>query len=130
MLKDSRLYSIVFNKCPRCHEGDFFVTPTAFSRRFDEMHTHCPHCHETLIPEPGFYWGSMFVSYAFYTAFAIITFFVFVQWLHVDLDYYLIGLLPALLLLTPYFFRMARRAWLTIFVAYKPDKERLPIENH
>nr|WP_293839406.1 DUF983 domain-containing protein [uncultured Arsenicibacter sp.] len=120
MLKDSPLYSVLYNKCPRCHEGDFFVKSSAFTRKFDEMHTHCPHCHLSLIPEPGFYWGSMFVSYAFYTAFTVIAFLVSVVWLNVDVDYFLIGLVPALIVLTPYFFRLARRTWLTFFVSYKP----------
>ncbi|GAB3253002.1 DUF983 domain-containing protein [Larkinella harenae] len=124
MLKDNRLYSIVFNKCPRCHQGDFFVTKSAYSRRFDEMHEKCPHCGEVLIPEPGFYWGSMFVSYAFYTLYTLLTFFVFVQWLKIDLNHYLIGLTPTLILLTPYFFRLARRSWLTFFTAYDPHKNR------
>jgi hypothetical protein len=71
------------------------------------------------MPEPGFYWASMFVSYALFTIWILATFFVVVVWLNVDLNYYLIGLVPSLFLLTPFFFRMARRTWLTIFV--KPD---------
>lgn len=118
-MNHSRLYAILFNKCPRCHEGDFFVTKSAFSRDFDKMHDHCEHCHENLIPEPGFYWGAMFVSYAFYTAYTLITFWLLVQGLGLYLDYYLIGLIPTLLLLTPYFFRLARRTWLAIFIAPK-----------
>ncbi|GAB3907817.1 DUF983 domain-containing protein [Larkinella knui] len=125
MLKDNRLYSVVFNKCPRCHQGDFFITSSAYSRRFDEMHETCSHCGEVLEPEPGFYWGSMFVSYAFYTIYTLATFLVFVTWLKIDLDYYLMGLVPTLVALTPYFFRLARRSWLTFFIAYDPQKNRL-----
>ncbi|WP_040006458.1 DUF983 domain-containing protein [Fibrisoma limi] len=127
MSTNSRLYSIVFNKCPRCHQGDFFVTNTAFSRHFDEMHDHCPQCGLNFTPEPGFYWASMFVSYAFFTIWTLATFFVAVLWLNIELEYYLIGLLPTLVLLTPYFFRMARRTWLTIFV--KPDRHRISLPN-
>jgi uncharacterized protein (DUF983 family) len=116
----SRTYSVLFNKCPRCQEGNFFVTNSAFSRHFDKMHEHCPHCGENFMPEPGFYWASMFVSYAFYTIYILLTFFVFISWLNLDLDYYLAGLIPTLVLLTPYFFRMARRTWLSIFIAPKP----------
>ena len=83
------------------------------------MHEYCPHCGENFMPEPGFYWASMFVSYAFYTIYSLFTFFIFVQWLQIDLDYYLIGLIPTLILLTPYFFRVARRTWLTLFIAPK-----------
>ena len=119
MTSGSRLYSILFNKCPRCHQGDFFVTKSAFSRNFDQMHPHCPHCNENFMPEPGFYWASMFVSYAFYTIWTLLTFFIAVIWMGVDVNDYLIGLVPTLIILMPYFFRMARRTWLTIFV--KPD---------
>lgn len=129
MLTDSRFYSILFNKCPRCQQGDFFVTQSAFSRHFDQMHDHCPKCRENFVPEPGFYWGSMFVSYAFYTAFILITFFVFVQGFRIDLDYYLAGLLPSLVLLTPYFFRMARRTWLTIFISPNPRKVKPTLDG-
>lgn len=120
MFSESRLYSIPVNKCPRCHQGDFFVTSSAFSRHFDKMHERCPHCNENFMPEPGFYWASMFVSYAFFTIWILLTFFITVTWLDVDLDYYLMGLVPSLFILTPYFFRMARRTWLTIFVAPDP----------
>lgn len=119
MTTRSRLYSILNNKCPRCQQGDFFVTSSAFSRNFDKMHPRCPHCNLNYTPEPGFYWASMFVSYAFYTLYILATFFVVVVWLKVDLNYYLVGLVPTLVLLTPFFFRMARRTWLNIFV--KPD---------
>ncbi|GAB2569066.1 DUF983 domain-containing protein [Spirosoma areae] len=122
MKTDSRLYSILFNKCPRCYQGDFFVTNSAFSKRFDQMHPRCPHCAENFMPEPGFYWASMFVSYAFYTLYTLLTFGVMV-WLNIDLDYYLIGLIPTLILLTPYFFRVARRTWLAIFI--KPDRAKI-----
>ncbi|WP_375446819.1 DUF983 domain-containing protein [uncultured Fibrella sp.] len=122
MPTSNRLYSIVFNKCPRCHEGDFFKTKSAFSRHFDQMHDHCPHCNLNYMPEPGFYWASMFVSYAYSSLWTLATFFIVVIGLNVDLDYYLIGLVPTLLLLTPLFFRMARRTWLLIFV--KPEVKK------
>jgi len=122
MSTNSRLYSIAFNKCPQCHQGDFFVTNSAFSRHFDRMHDHCPNCGLNFMPEPGFYWASMFVSYAFFTVWILATFFLVVVGLEVDLDYYLMGLVPSLFLLTPYFFRMARRTWLSIFVSPRPQQ--------
>jgi hypothetical protein len=131
MFKNSRLYSVVFNKCPRCHEGDFFITKSAYQLRdFDKMHAHCPHCGENLEPEPGFYWGSMFVSYAFYTVYILLTFGIFMKWLGVGLEAYLIGLTPTLIALTPWFFRMARRTWLTIFISYDPQKSEMRAHKH
>jgi uncharacterized protein (DUF983 family) len=122
MSTGNKVNSILFNKCPRCLQGDFFVTKSAFSRGFDKMHDHCPHCNLNYMPEPGFYWASMFVSYALYTIYILITFFIVVSWLKVDLNYYLVGLVPTLILLTPYFFRLARRTWLNIFVSPDPSK--------
>lgn len=129
MSSDSRIYSILFNKCPRCHQGNFFVTSSAFSRHFDRMHDHCPHCHENFMPEPGFYWASMFVSYAFFTGWSLLTFSIVVIGLGVDVDYYLMGLIPSLIILTPYFFRVARRTWLTIFIKPDPHKSRVVIKR-
>jgi len=87
------------------------------------MHQHCPHCGENFMPEPGFYWASMFVSYAFFTIWTLLIFFSTVIWLKIDVDYFLMGLVPTLILLTPYFFRMARRTWLTIFIKPAPKSD-------
>lgn len=124
----SRFYPILSNKCPRCQQGDFFVHKSAFSRHFDQMHEHCPVCGLRYTPEPGFYWASMFVSYAFFTAWTLLTFFITVIWLQVDLDYYLIGLVPTLFILMPFFFRLARRCWLAMFVKPNPTFTRLSSE--
>ncbi|WP_027302669.1 DUF983 domain-containing protein [Rudanella lutea] len=126
MLKGTKLYSIVFNKCPRCQEGDMFTSATAFSREFDQMHTHCHACGQRFEPEPGFYFGSMYVSYALYVATIVSAFFLFVVFLDVDPVDLLWGLLPALVLLTPLFFRLARRTWINIFVGYDPAAKKEP----
>ena len=33
--------------------------------RFSAMNPVCPHCNASFVPEPGFYFGAMFISYAF-----------------------------------------------------------------
>lgn len=125
MLKGTKLYSILFNKCPRCQEGDFFVSNSAYDlKRFDKMHERCPHCDLRYEAEPGFFVGAMYVSYAFYVAYIISMFLLFIVILDIDLNYFLGGLLPSLVAMTPYFFRLARRTWINIFVSYKPDSTR------
>lgn len=117
MTKTNKLYSVFFNKCPRCGEGDFFVSKSAYNlRKFDRMNTHCPHCGANFVPEPGFYQGALYVSYSFYVAFTVIYFLIFVNFFEQYLDYFLPSLIPLLILLTPYFYRLARRAWLAIFI--------------
>lgn len=62
--KGTKLYSIVNRKCPHCHEGEFFVTrnPYDLSRTGDLLGS-CSVCHRKFEPEPGFYYGGMYVSY-------------------------------------------------------------------
>ncbi len=55
-------------RCPHCHEGRLF-THSAFNlAHFTDMPVHCEVCAVPLEPEPGFYWGAMFISYAFNVA--------------------------------------------------------------
>jgi len=122
MRKGTKLYSILFNKCPRCQEGDFFKRQNAFNlKTFDQMHKKCPVCGEDYEPEPGFYFGAMYVSYALYVAFTISVFVPFVLLLELDVVTFLYVLLPGIVLLTPLFFRLARRIWINFFVTYRPD---------
>ncbi|MCX6216775.1 DUF983 domain-containing protein [Spirosoma sp.] len=122
MLKGTKLYSILFNKCPRCQEGDFFVSKSAYKlKQFDKMHEECSHCQLRYNREPGFFTGAMYVSYAYYVAFIISSFVLFYAILDIDLDYYLVFLLPSLVLLTPFFFRLARRTWINFFEDYRPE---------
>src|ERR1700746_2569004 len=61
----TKLYSVLHNKCPYCHEGDFFTSKNPFDlKNFDKQHDNCPVCHNTYMPENGFYYGAMYVSYA------------------------------------------------------------------
>jgi uncharacterized protein (DUF983 family) len=120
-MKHNRIYSVLFNKCPRCGEGDFFITKSAYSLKFDKMNKACPHCGENLVPEPGFYQGALYMSYAFYVVFMLIYFFIFVNFFGEYLDYFLYSIIPVLILLTPLFYRMARRAWLAIFISPAPE---------
>ena len=123
MLKGTKLYSILFNKCPRCQEGDFFELNHVFSwKKFDKMHTSCPVCGERYTPEPGFYVGAMYISYALYVAFIVTNFVGFVLLLGVDPIRLLYFLVPALVALMPSLFRLARRIRINIFIKYEPQK--------
>jgi uncharacterized protein (DUF983 family) len=117
-----KLHSVFFNKCPRCNKGDFFISKNAYDlKNFDKMNKKCPHCGESLVPEPGFYQGALYMSYAFYVAFMVIYFLIFTHYFSEYLDYFLMSIIPVLIILTPYFYRLARRAWLAIFITPQPD---------
>ncbi|TNF41159.1 MAG: DUF983 domain-containing protein [Cytophagales bacterium] len=57
--------------CPRCREGKLFpVSPFSY-RKLTEVNMTCEVCGARLIPEPGFYDGAMYISYAFSVALVI-----------------------------------------------------------
>lgn len=60
--RHSKLRAIFRMKCPRCHQGDLYKT-SIFEGIYN-MHDHCPKCNQALEPEPGFYWGAMYIGYA------------------------------------------------------------------
>ncbi|RME97436.1 MAG: DUF983 domain-containing protein [Bacteroidetes bacterium] len=121
MLKKGQKAYAIFNlKCPRCHEADLFETGSlSFSRPFD-MKERCDFCGEDFFPEPGFYYGAMFVSYIF-TGFFCIFFVLFFHWV---LDWSTeasFALLIAVLGLSfVYIFRLARSLYLGMHVKYDP----------
>lgn len=83
------------------------------------MPAHCPHCQQNFQPEPGFYFGASYVSYAFIVAIIVITLIG---------GYGLLGLSPLTcfmfvvsinLLLAPLLFRLSRAVWAHFFISYK-----------
>jgi uncharacterized protein (DUF983 family) len=65
MVKRGFLTGLIQGKCPRCREGDIFAYPISRITKFNVMNDTCPHCGIKLEPEPGYYQGAMFVSYAY-----------------------------------------------------------------
>ena len=62
---------ITKGKCPRCREGEMFHHPPYNYMKFYEMRDKCPVCEQTFHPEPGFYFGAMYVSYSFSVAWVL-----------------------------------------------------------
>jgi len=54
--------SIFSKKCPRCRQTKLFVEPMMLSKPL-EMNDRCSVCGQNFMPEPGFYYGAMFISY-------------------------------------------------------------------
>ncbi len=62
---DSDTAAMLALRCPRCHEGRLFTSSTYNLTKFADMPEVCAVCGQATEPEPGFYFGAMFVSYAF-----------------------------------------------------------------
>ncbi len=108
-------------KCARCHEGDLYKVqnPYRLKRLFD-MYESCPVCGQKYEPEPGFWFGAMYVSYAlnvaiWVTLFVAIYTFVSLYWV-----YFLIVGAVVDLALVPVTFRLSRSIWMHFFIGYDP----------
>lgn len=63
--------ALVQCKCPRCRQGRMFSTGPYNMKRFTDMPEVCAHCGFKFEIEPGFFWGAMYISYAFSVAIAV-----------------------------------------------------------
>jgi len=114
-------------KCPRCREGDMFKVNNPYRlKSLMKMHPVCPVCGQELDIEPGFYYGSSYVSYALTLGFTGAT--LVAWWLTIGFSlndnrifYWLTINSILLLVLQPVFMRVARTLWLAFFVRYDKD---------
>lgn len=93
--------------------------------KFSEMNEKCSCCGQTFEPEPGYYYGAMFVSYGFSTA-IFIAVWIALSFLveEVTLTMMIVVLLVAVVGLLPINFRLSRSIWIHFFIRYKgPCKE-------
>ncbi|MGB0521993.1 MAG: DUF983 domain-containing protein [Flammeovirgaceae bacterium] len=65
---------ILQKKCPNCGKGDLFKYSLSKVWKFTQMYDHCPECGYNYNPEPGFYNGAMYISYAMNTAMIVTIF--------------------------------------------------------
>ena len=117
----SFLRSVFGMNCPRCREGSLFGTSSfSFQEPFN-MHKSCPNCSQDFMPEPGFYYGAMFISYTFWGLFSILLclslIFVF--------DWSINGAFALLiffsLLLFVWTFRISRSLWIHINIKFRKE---------
>lgn len=120
--KGTKLYSILFNKCPRCHEGDFMVEKNMFklSKAF-KMHEKCSNCGLKYTMEPSFFYGAMYVNYGLTVGIAIATFVISTLIFNLNLLQSFIPIVVILLITAPISIRLSRIIWINIFVKYQRD---------
>ena len=120
--KETKLYSIVHLKCPKCHEGNLFLESNAWNfNTMLDMPDKCKTCDQDFRIEPGFYTGALWVNYPLVIISALIlmipTLF-YPDFLTLNLSIMVIVMLS----LQPVFMRYGRAMWINIFVHYKPFK--------
>lgn len=120
--KGTKLYSILKLKCPRCQEGDLFLTHNPYNlKMFDKMPDKCSVCGEDFLRESGFYWGAMMVSHATTTLIAVFVHLIVFQFYGWEAIPNIVGLITVIVSLFPMVFRNSRAIWINIFVDYNKN---------
>ena len=122
--KGSKLYSIIFNLCPKCHEGRFWKTNNPFKNillKNSESSISCKKCLIKYELEIGFWYGAMYISYAIGVAlmlflWGVLSFFFPLMDVLLLISLVVIGIL----IFSPINYHLSRLIWVNIFIKYQP----------
>lgn len=117
--KGSKSYSIFKSKCPRCQEGDFFISGPYDLKRMGDIHPTCDKCGVKYAKEPGFYYGAMYVAYALGVALFVtlwVSFNLFFPSLSTGWQIAII--IVATIVLAPYIYALSKIIWANMFIKY------------
>lgn len=67
----SATQAILQAKCPQCREGSLFSVSVFSFKKLSEINHYCEVCKANFQPEPDFFYGAMYISYAFSVALVI-----------------------------------------------------------
>lgn len=124
--KGTKLYSILFNKCPKCHEGDFMVEKNIFKlHKAFKMHENCPKCNFKFMIEPSFFYGAMYINYALTVGLAIATFIISALVFNLSLLQSFIPIVAILILTAPFTIRLSRIIWINLFVSFDANFKKV-----
>lgn len=123
----SEFSAAVKAKCPRCRRGDMFANKM-YGFHTQRMYDNCPHCNLKFEREPGYFYVSMFVSYALNVA-EMVTLAVAVYILTgTENPYVYMGVLFfSIFALSPFNFRYSRvilMYWLSPGLKFDPEKSK------
>ena len=117
--KGSKLYSIFKMKCPRCQNGDFFVSRSYDLRKIGDIHERCSSCGLKYEREPGFYYGAMYVAYGLGVALFVAlwaSFNLFFPQLSVGIQ--ILVIIISILALSPLIYALSKIIWANMFIDY------------
>ena len=120
--KGSKLYSVVNNKCPRCNEGDFYKTQPYNLKSFGLKNQSCTVCKLKFEKEPGFFYGSLYITYAFGVA-LFVTWWIFktVFFPSMSIDTMVLWMMFIQIVLAPPSLYYGKLIWLNIFESYNSN---------
>jgi uncharacterized protein (DUF983 family) len=129
-VKPNGLWSIFSMKCPRCRRGNMFTNKSAYAKfsvdYILDMPETCPECGQKYDMEPGFWYGTSYVSYALTVALSVSTFVAW--WVLIGFSVYdkrifwWLGFNAFFLIaIQPWLMRIARVLYIRFFVSYDKD---------
>ncbi|WP_339629859.1 DUF983 domain-containing protein [uncultured Maribacter sp.] len=122
LAKGSKLYSIIFLKCPRCHKGEFLEANPYKLSNFNKVKERCPQCDLKYSIEPSFYTGSMYVSYGVGIAVAVAVYVLtLIFGLQLKISTLFAVIVVSLILAMPWIAAVSKSIWANIF--FKFDKK-------
>lgn len=111
--------SAFFYTCPQCREDTLFVSPLDIAKPL-EMKPACSNCQLDYEPEPGFYYGAMFLSYAIDGVTLLPLSLILIFLFSVTLMKVLIIIITLKIVLLFWLLRFSRSLWLHIYIRYTP----------
>ena len=103
-------------------------------RKVFSMPSKCPLCSQPYELEPGFWYGTGYVSYAVSVLYLLLTFIVWWILIGMSVDdnrfFWWMGLsITSLIILQPWLMRFSRALYLYFFVRYDPDYKHNPVQK-
>jgi hypothetical protein len=131
--KPNYLWSILTMKCPRCRRGPMFNDSNPYKKlslkHIFDMPDNCPVCGQKYDMEPGFWYGTGYVSYALAVAISVATFVAWFVLVGVSVDdsriFWWLGLnILFLVIIQPWLMRISRVIYIRFFVRYDKDFDK------
>jgi uncharacterized protein (DUF983 family) len=108
----SRFGALITGKCPRCGQGDIFYS--WFSGKPLSMHPTCPVCGLDYEPDPGYFLGAMYASYAFEVLTVLPVAMALAVFLEPSIALVILVAVMQTLVMAPFVYRASRVLWLHI----------------
>jgi len=121
--KGNKLYSIIYNYCPRCHSGKFWPKNNPYEnilvKNGGDM-GFCKSCNLKYEIEPGFWYGAMYVSYGLQVFFGILSWLI-IYFIDKEMDIFIqISIISLLIIiLSPIVYYFSRLIWINLFISYQ-----------
>ena len=113
---DSTALALMQLRCPRCHQGQLFTHTALNVTNYAEMPEQGSVCGQTFEPEPGFYFGSMHITFAFNVATVLVVgVLLYYLFNNPDTWVYVTVVTAVTLLFTPVILRYSRAIMLYLF---------------